>query len=167
MSMLWFCRQLYWILLGRVDMDVRRFHLTNLASPDQFAKAPMAVAKNSVLFESLCYLSVDIVRHVQNMRTKDSQTRMIGCTPHVSTSYTAHHDTKTADDPYSELYFPRFHIREYSPDHRISGLLINPLYGFSCMSYMWLQVAMRKLYALTSSCNFNNYLSKCVYVCYQ
>jgi hypothetical protein len=31
----------------------------------------MAVAKNSVLFESLSYLSVDIVRHVHYMRTKD------------------------------------------------------------------------------------------------
>jgi hypothetical protein len=119
----------------------------------------MAVAKNHFLSESLCYLSVDIVRHVQNMRTKYSQARMIGCIPHVSSSYTAHHDIKTADDPYSVLYFPRFHIRKYSFDHRISSLLINPLYGFSCMSYMWLQVAMRKPYALTSSCNFYvNYL---------
>jgi hypothetical protein len=30
----------------------------------------MAVAKSSVLFESLCYLSVDMVRRMQNMRTK-------------------------------------------------------------------------------------------------
>jgi hypothetical protein len=30
--MFWFCRQLHWILLGRVDMDVRQLHLTNLAS---------------------------------------------------------------------------------------------------------------------------------------
>jgi hypothetical protein len=102
----------------------------------------MAVAKNHFLSESLCYLSIDMVRHVQGMCTKDSQARMIGCLPHVSTSYTAHHDTKTADDPYSELYFPHFHIREYSLDHRISGLLINPLYGFSCMSYILLQFIM-------------------------
>jgi hypothetical protein len=95
----------------------------------------MAVAKNSVLFESLSYLSVDIVRHVQNMRTKDLQTRVIGCIPYVSTSYTAHDDMKPSDDPYSILYFPCFPIREYSLDHRISCLLINPLYDFSCMSY--------------------------------
>jgi hypothetical protein len=37
----------------------------------QFSKAPMAVAKNRVLFESLSYLSVDIVRHAQSMRIKD------------------------------------------------------------------------------------------------
>jgi hypothetical protein len=37
----------------------------------QSSKAPMEVAKNSVLFESLYYLSVDIVRHVKNMHTKD------------------------------------------------------------------------------------------------
>ena len=115
-------------------MDVRRLHLMNPASLDQFSKTPMAVAKNHFLSESLRYLSVDIVRHVQNMRTEDSQARMIGCIPHVSTSYTAHHDMKTAGDPYSGLYF-RFHISKYSLDHRISGLLINPLYGFSCMSY--------------------------------
>jgi len=37
----------------------------------QFSKAPMEVAKNSVPFESLFYQSIDIVRHVQYMRTKD------------------------------------------------------------------------------------------------
>jgi hypothetical protein len=31
----------------------------------------MEVAKNIVLLESLCYVSVDIVRHMQYMRTKD------------------------------------------------------------------------------------------------
>ena len=31
----------------------------------------MEAAKNSVLFESLCYLSVDIVRHMQYMHIKD------------------------------------------------------------------------------------------------
>jgi hypothetical protein len=31
----------------------------------------MAIAKNSVLFESLYYLSVNIVRHVQYMHIKD------------------------------------------------------------------------------------------------
>jgi hypothetical protein len=30
----------------------------------------MAVTKNSVLFELLCHLSVDIVRHAQYMRNK-------------------------------------------------------------------------------------------------
>jgi hypothetical protein len=44
--------------------------------------------------------------------------------------------------PHSVLYFPCFHIREYSLDHGISGLLINPLYGFSSMSYMSLQFAI-------------------------
>ena len=47
------------------------FNESGLAFNDQFSKAPMEVAKNSVLFESLSYLSVDIVRHVQGMRTKD------------------------------------------------------------------------------------------------
>jgi hypothetical protein len=47
------------------------FNESGLAFNDQFSKAPMAVAKNSVLFESLSYLSVDIVHHVQGMRTKD------------------------------------------------------------------------------------------------
>jgi hypothetical protein len=31
----------------------------------------MEVAKNTVLFESLCYLSIDTVRHMQYVRTKD------------------------------------------------------------------------------------------------
>jgi hypothetical protein len=35
-----------------------------------FSKAPMEVTKDNVLFESLCYLSVNIVRHVQYVRTK-------------------------------------------------------------------------------------------------
>ena len=93
---------------------------------------------------------------------------MIGCIPYVSTTYTVYHDIKTSDDPYSGLYFPRFHIREYSLDPRISGLLINPSYGFSSMSYILLQFAMWKPYELTSSCNFNyNYQAMCVYVYYQ
>ena len=65
---------------------------------------------------------------------------MIGCIPYVSTSYTAYHDWWTPDDPYSEFYFPPFHISEYSLDHGISGLLINPLYRFSCTSYMSLDM---------------------------
>jgi hypothetical protein len=67
---------------------------------------------------------------------------MIGWNPYVNTSYTAHHGLKTFDNLYRVLYLPPFHIREYSLDHRISGLLINPLYGFSCMSDI--QLAMCK-----------------------
>ena len=33
----------------------------------------MAIAKNSVLFESLCYLSVDIVRHVHTCAQKTNK----------------------------------------------------------------------------------------------
>ncbi|KIM74759.1 hypothetical protein PILCRDRAFT_14197 [Piloderma croceum F 1598] len=85
--------------------------------------APMEIAKNSVLFQSLCYQSVDIVAF------------------------------------HTVLFLP-FHIREYSLDHGISDLFINPPYHFSSMSYMSLQFAMWKPYALTSSCNFDdNYLS--------
>jgi hypothetical protein len=35
---------------------------------NQFSKAPMAVAENSFLFESLCYQFIDTVRRVQYMR---------------------------------------------------------------------------------------------------
>ena len=46
------------------------FNQSGLTFNNQFSKAPMAVAKNRVLFESLSYLSVNIVRHVQYISTK-------------------------------------------------------------------------------------------------